>query len=174
MVRPSNATESGRAGRVPTAITMRSAVTVRTPLTPSMATCVLVDEPRLTEQQVDPVAGELAADHVDLAADHVLGACGQVADRDVRLEPVGLAVELALVQPGEVEDRLAERLGRDRPGVDADPTDHVALLDHGRTPTELGTGDGRLLPTRTGPDDEQVVVGHPLASLGDGITLRRK
>src|SRR5699024_3974704 len=37
--------------------------------------------------QLDPVADQLAADHVDLPADHVLGAGGQVGDGDLVLEP---------------------------------------------------------------------------------------
>ena len=42
-----------------------------------------------------------------------------VLDRDLVLEPIALAVDRALVEPGQVEDRLADRLRRDRPRVDA-------------------------------------------------------
>ena len=96
------------------------------------ATVCGVDEAAGAGEQGDVVAGQLAADDVDLPADHVLGAGGQVGDGDVVLDPVALAVQLALAEAGEVEHRLAQGLGRDGAGVDADPADHVAALDDGR------------------------------------------
>ena len=62
----------------------------------------------------------------------------QVGDGDVLLDPVALAVQLALVQPGQVEHRLAQRLGRDRAGVDADPADHVPRSTMADPAAELG------------------------------------
>ena len=92
IVRSSKSTLSGRAGRVPVAMTILSAVTLAVPpgavVDPDR---VLVVENRpVPADQRDPVAGELVADHVDLAADHVLGAGGQVGDGDVLLDPVAL------------------------------------------------------------------------------------
>ena len=121
---------------------------------------VRVDELRGADDQRDVVAGELVADDVDLPADHVLGAGGQVGDRDVVLDPVGLAVQLALVEAGQVEHGLAQGLRRDGAGVDADPADHVPALDDGRPVAELGGGDGGLLAGGPGPDDDHVVGVH--------------
>ena len=65
----------------------------------------------------DPVTGKLAAHHFHLTADHMGGTGGQVGDGDLVLDPVALPVYLALVHAGQVEDRLAQGLGRDRPCV---------------------------------------------------------
>ena len=77
------------------------------------------------------VAVQLGAYHIGLAGDHVLGARRQVGDRDVVLDLVARTVELALVGAGEVEHRLAQRLGRDRAGVHADAADHALAVDDG-------------------------------------------
>jgi hypothetical protein len=82
----------------------------------------------------DPVAGELVADDVALPADHVPGPGGQVGDGDLVLDPVRLPVDLPLVHAGEVEDGLAQGLGRDRAGVEADAADHVRALDDRHPP----------------------------------------
>ena len=72
-VRSSNSTLAGRAGRVPVAITILSAVAVRIRPTPS-STSTVCGSMKLpgAAQDRDPVPGQLAAHHVDLAADHVL------------------------------------------------------------------------------------------------------
>ena len=164
MVRSSNATLGGRAGRVPTAITMLSAVTVRSPAVAVVhLDRVRVGEPPGAGQDRHPVAGELAAHHVGLPADHVPGAVGQVGDGDLVLDPVALPVHLPLVQAGQVEHRLAHGLGRDRAGVQAHPADHVGLL-HDRYPAiQLGGRDRRFLPAGPRTDDNQVVIVHDLS-----------
>ena len=57
----------------------------------------------------------------------------QVLDGDVALDPVARAVQIAHVEAGQVDDGLAQRLGRDGAGVDADAAHHLAALDHGGT-----------------------------------------
>ena len=162
MVAPSNSTVAGRAGLVPVAMTMFSALISRSCAGDlAQGDGVVVDEPAGAGEQGDVVAGQLVADDVDLAADHVLGAGGQVGDGDVLLDPVTLPVQLALGEAGEIEHRLAQRLGGDGAGVDADPADHVAAVDDGHPAAELGRGDGGLLAAGTGSDDEHVEVGHP-------------
>ena len=121
---------------------------------------VRIREVRRSGDHRHPVTGELAAHHVDLPADHVLGAGGQVGDGDLVLDPVGLPVHLALIYAGEVEHRLPERLGRDRAGVQAHPADHVRPLHHGDLALQLGRGDRRLLPARPGPDHQQFTLVH--------------
>jgi hypothetical protein len=95
--------------------------------------------------------------HVDLAAD-VLGARQQVGDGDLFLDPVAGAVQLALAHAGQVEHRLAQRLGRDGAGVDADAAEHVAALDDRDRLAELGRRDRGLLAAGTGTDDDEVVA----------------
>ena len=133
---------------------------------------VLVDEPGGAAEQVDPVALQLRADHLLLAADDEVGAREQVLDGDVLLDPVALAVEPAHRVAGEVEDGLAQGLRRDRAGLRADAADHAAPFDDRDPPAELGGRDRRLLPARTRADDQQVVVvgrlGASRGALGDG------
>src|SRR5205823_14872057 len=76
------------------------------------------------------------------------------------LEPVPAPVDLGLPEPGQVEHRLAQRLGRDRAGLDAHPADHVAPLDQGDPAAELRPGDGSLLAAGAGSQDKQVIVVH--------------
>src|SRR6185437_2546434 len=121
---------------------------------------VRVDEVPGAGQVHDPVSGQLAAHHVDLAAHHVLGSCRQVRDGDLVLDPVALAVHLPLVKPGEVEDRLAQRLGRDRAGVQAHPADHVLALDDADPAAQLGRCDRGLLPARSRADHQYIEVVH--------------
>ena len=85
----------------------------------------------------------------------------EVVDRDLVLDPVALAVDLALGHAGQVEDGLAQRLGRDRARVHADAADHVPPLDDRRRA-------GRAWPPGSRPsgrrgrsrDDEVVVMRH--------------
>ena len=121
---------------------------------------VRVDELRGADEQRDVVARELVADDVDLPVDHMRRPGGQVGDRDVLLDPVGLAVQLALGQAGQVEHRLAQRLGRDGAGVDADAAHHVAAFDDRGPMAQLRRGDRRLLAGRSGTDDDHVVRVH--------------
>src|SRR5580700_7785946 len=113
---------------------------------------VRVEEAAGAGHDRDPVTGELAAYHVHLAADHVGGPLGQVGDGDLVLDPVALPVHLALVQAGQVQDRLAQRLGRDRARVQADAADHVLALDYRHPAVKLGRSDGGLLPAWTRSD----------------------
>src|SRR6185312_13097024 len=55
-----------------------------------------------------------------------------------------------------LEHRLAQRLGRDRPGVDGHAAEAVAALGDGDLPAELGGLDGGALTTRARADDEEV------------------
>jgi len=123
---------------------------------------VRVDEAAGAGHDRDPVAGQLAAHHVHLTADHVGGPGGQVGDGDLVLDPVALPVHLPLVQTGQVEDRLAQGLGRDRARVQAHTADHVLALDDRHPPLELRRSDGRLLATRPRADHQHVEVVHML------------
>ena len=121
---------------------------------------VLVDESGVADVQLDAVAHQLRAHHVDLLADDVLGARQQVSRGDLLLDAVAGAVELPLAHAGEVDDRLAQRLRRNRSGVDADPTEHASAFDHRDRLAELRGSDGGLLPTWPRPDDDEVVLLH--------------
>src|SRR5206468_481501 len=78
------------------------------------------------------------------------------------------AVQRALADAGEVQDRLAHRLGRDRAGVDADAADVVVALDEGDAAAELGGAEGGLLAGGAGADNHEVV-----GRWGHGSATRR-
>src|SRR5260370_16282442 len=74
------------------------------------------------------------------------------------LDAVTRAVELALSYASQVEHRLAQCLRRDRAGVGAHTAQHSAVFDHRYRFAEFGCGDGRLLSTGAGTDDDQVDI----------------
>ena len=73
-------------------------------------------------------------------------------------QAVAPAVDLALVEAGQVDDRLANRLRRDRARVDGDPAERARPLDERDSAAQLGRLDRRLLTRRPGADHEDVVV----------------
>jgi hypothetical protein len=119
-----------------------------------------IQEPGRPLDQRHAVAGELVTDHVGLPADHVPGPALQILDRDHVLHPIALAVDRSLVVAGQVQDGLAEGLGRDGPGDDAHAAELPALHDRGSAP-QLGRLDRGLLPGGPRSDDDQVVVVAP-------------
>ena len=113
----------------------------------------------VAEQQPDAVAAELLAHHLRLRADHPRGAVHQELDRRA-LAPFGVErvgdVERA---PGElVQHRHAQRLRRDRAGVDGDAAEALLALHDGDALAELGGLDGGLLAARARADDEEVEI----------------
>ena len=121
---------------------------------------VRVEEARGALEVLHVVAVQLGAHHLGLAGDHVVGARREVGDGDVLLHLVARAVELALVGAGEVEHRFAQRLRRDRAGVDADAADHALAVDDGDPPAQLRRSDGGALPAGAAADDEQLEFLH--------------
>src|SRR5205085_1220929 len=122
----------------------------------------VVDEGRRAVEERHAVPQQLVADHLPLALDDVARPRGEVRDRDLVLEPVVLAVDRALSDAGEVDDRLADRLRRDRPDVDAVPAHDRLPLHQSDLPPQLRRLDRSLLAGRPAPDDEQLVVeAHP-------------
>src|SRR5262249_4808783 len=119
---------------------------------------VRIDERRLRRENVDAVAHQLVPRDVDLVADHVIDPEQQIAHRDVLLDRVGGAVETALAVSRQPQRRLAQRLARDRSGVDADTADDGALLDDRHAFIELRRLDRGAMTGRTRTDDEQVVI----------------
>ena len=159
-VRPSNPTFDGRAGRVPVAITMWLGGDRQLAALVGDDDGVLVDETRRAVEELDPVARQLVLDDLVLPRDHLRGAPVEVRHRDVGLDAVALPVGLAVRQAGQVEDRLAKRLRRDRPGVDAYAADRGRAFDDRGALAQFRGRDGRLLPTRATANREQVVVEH--------------
>jgi hypothetical protein len=119
---------------------------------------VRVDEAGQPRDHLHPVAVQLCAHHLGLPPDDVLRAGHEVADGDLVLDPVALPVELALAHAGQVEHRLAQRLGRDRAGVETDAPDGLAPVDDGHPSPELRRRDRGALSARAGADHQEVIV----------------
>ena len=123
---------------------------------------VRIDESGVRLNDLDSVALKLVSGDVQLVLDDVLGAVEQVGHRDILFYRVRGAVDAALAESGKVKRRFAQRLTRDRAGVDAGATDHRLVLSNSRPLAELGGLDRGALPGRAGADDEEVVIviGH--------------
>ena len=123
---------------------------------------VLVPEAGAPVEERDAVPQQLVADDRPLLLDDVAGARGEVRDRDLVLQAVVLPVDRALPDPGEVDDRLPDRLRRDRPDVDAAPADDLAPLDERDLLPQLGRLNRSLLPSGPAANHEELVVeAHP-------------
>ena len=114
---------------------------------------VLVLERRRPVEQRHVVAEQLVADHGPLALDDVARSRGEVVHRDLVLQPVALAVDRPLAHPRQIEDRLTDRLRRDRAGVDELPPSSAGARQ-GDAPPQLRGLDRRLLSRRPGADDD--------------------
>ena len=104
---------------------------------------------------VNVVARELVADDVRLAMLTSADARAQVVHRDVVLDAIALPVDRPLHEAGQVEHRLAQRLGRDRPAEDAAAAE-LLVLDDGAAAAELGGLDRGLLTRRPAADRQEV------------------
>src|SRR6476646_11568142 len=119
-----------------------------------------IDETGLAVDHVDAVAGHLILDEGDLVRDHVVGAEGEVLDRDVGFHTIAGAVEIALSEAGQVEDGLAQGFAGNGAGMDANAADHLLPLDDADVFSELGGLNGGLLTGRPRANDQKVVVPH--------------
>ena len=107
------------------------------------------------------MAGEVLVDELPLRLDHRALAVHEVGDGDVGLHVVFDAVETALLESREEERGLAQRLGRNRPGVDGGAAGLRGALDEADALAEIGGLRGALLAGGAGTDDDQVeVFGH--------------
>src|SRR5579883_1853140 len=109
---------------------------------------------------LDRVAGELVLQHVDLVLQRHVKPAHQVAGADILFHPIGAAIEAALPPAGEIEDSLAESLGRDRAGMDGDAADFPALLDHQHGFAELCRLNGTPPPGGPAADHDEIVGAH--------------
>src|SRR6478609_7482280 len=119
-----------------------------------------IDETGRAADHVDAVAGHLILDDGDLVRDHVVGAEGEVLDRDVGFHTIAGAVEIALSEAGQVEDGLAQGFAGNGAGMDANAADHLLPLDDANVFSELGGLNRRLLTGRPRANDQKVVVRH--------------
>ena len=116
----------------------------------------------VAEEQADVVAAQLVAHDRRLGADDARRHVHQVLHRRA-LVLLGMDRVGHVQRPAGqlVEDRLAQRLGRDRAGVDRVAADAQPPLDDRDALAELGGLDRRRWPLGPGADDDEVEVHAP-------------
>src|SRR6516164_4564324 len=122
-----------------------------------------------SSDELDIVAHQLMAGHVELVLDHPVGAEQQILHRDVLFHGVGSAVEFSCAVPAKIERRLAQGLRRYSAEIDAASAEHRLSFDDRDLLIELRTLDCGALPGRPGANHQKIVVeslsGHPPAPL---------
>src|SRR4029077_15634188 len=121
------------------------------------------DRVRILETRAAPYDGDVVA--IELLLDDVALAPPHLGDARQELLQGGTArlhcVAGRLRGPcrlAEAQHRFAERLARDRTGVDAHATDDTTLLDDRGAEPELCSLDGGALPRRSASEAEEVEV----------------
>ncbi len=176
----SKGTPGGRSGELPVAIRIASAgepARARRS-SPPMRTSDLLrpDELGRAGDDGDAVAVEVARDLRDLLPGDRVQASHELAQAGVAIDVQGHAVEVAALEAGDVQRRLAQRLRRQRAGVHAGAADLARLLDERDLLAEVGGLHRALLARGTRADHHQVeplcVVRH--RSRFTGPSKRRK
>ena len=119
------------------------------------------DEASRPPDQLDTVALEMAANEVELVADHLLADEDQVGHRDVVFDPIALAEQPPVAGPRQMEDRLAERFGWDGARIDRGAAQDTVFLDDNRLLAELRRLNSGLLPGWARADHCAIEVPHP-------------
>jgi hypothetical protein len=118
---------------------------------------VVVDELGLAVDEPDVVAAELLAHDRGLGGDDARGPIHELPQHLVLGGLHARRVEHVERPLGQLlDDRLAQGLRRDRPGVDRDAAEAVPPLDHGDPLAELRGLDRRLLAARPGAHDDEI------------------
>jgi len=126
---------------------------------------VRIDEAGLSEDQIDAIARHLVLHDLNFVLDDVVGAKGEIFDRDRFFKAIFGSVQGALAKSRELQDRFAEGLARDGAGVGTDAADDFFAFDDADFFAELGGLDRSLLAGRPGPYDEKIVLSHQVSCL---------
>jgi len=125
------------------------------------ANAMRIDERRTGVEDVDVISQQLMACDVDFVVNDLIHAEQEIPHRDVLLDGIGRAVNAAFPIAGQPERRLAQRLARNRAGVDTDATDYRFLLHDRDALFQLRGLNRRPMTGRSRANDEEVVVvGH--------------
>ena len=119
-------------------------------------------------QHFDAVARELRANDVNFGFDDVLRAEGKIGHGDLILHAIVHAVDVLVVESGEVQDRLANRFARNRPCIDGRAAHDFELFNQRDALAELGCLNRRALACRPRTNDDEVVLFHGERSIEAG------
>jgi hypothetical protein len=121
---------------------------------------VRIREAGVTVQVLDRVPGDVLRDHLAQRAHDLLLAIHEVLDRELVLDLGVDAVQRVLVESGEVERGLAQRLGGHGAGVGAGAAGIGLALDDGDPLAEVRGLGGAFFAGRSGADHDQVEAIH--------------
>ena len=86
---------------------------------------VRIDEAGLSEDQIDAVARHLVLHDLNFVLDDVVGAKGEIFDRDRTFQAIFGSVQGALAEPRRYRTRFAEGFAGDGAGVGTDAADDL-------------------------------------------------
>src|SRR5271163_4789770 len=120
----------------------------------------------LRGEQLDIITHQLMASDVEFVIDYPVGPGQQILDCDVLLHRVGGAIKFSRAIAGQLENRLAQSLGRDCAEIDAASANNRFSLDDRDFLVELGALDGGTLTRRPRTDHQEIIIervlGHAL------------
>ena len=118
---------------------------------------VRVNERTLRVYCLHLVAEKVDAEHIDLLLHHVSGTYHEIAHGNVLLDRIGIAVNVALAEPGQVQHGLSQGFAGGA-GVDVNAAQHGQPFQYRYTLVEFRRLDCSPLAGRPRTDDNQVVV----------------
>src|SRR4029077_8325382 len=121
---------------------------------------VRINEAGFSMDQVDAVTRHLVLHNLNFVLDDVVGAKREIFDRDRLFQTIAGSVQVALAEPREIEDRLAEGFAGDGAGVGGDTADGCFALDDADGFAELGGLDRCFLAGGPTSYDKEIVLGH--------------
>src|SRR4029078_7798467 len=119
-----------------------------------------IEEPGLPINQIYAVARHLVLHDFNFLFDDVVGAKGEIFDRDGLFQAIGGSVDGALTEPRKIQDRFAERFAGGGAGISTDAADRFFALDDADFFAEFGGLDRSLLAGWPSPYDEEIILAH--------------
>src|SRR3984893_12372869 len=111
-------------------------------------------------QYFDAIARELRADNVDFGFDDMLRAERKIGHGDLILHAIVHAVDVLVVETGEMQHRFTNCLTGNCAGVDGRAADHLELLNESHVLAEFGGLDRSALACRPRTYNNEIVLFH--------------
>jgi len=124
-----------------------------------------VDEAGFPIDQIDAVARHLILHDFNLILDDVVGAKGEIFDRNRLFQAIFGPIQGALAKSCEIKNRFAEGFAGDGAGIGTDAANDFFALDDADFFAQLGRLNRSLLAGRPGPYDKKIVMGHEIYCL---------
>ena len=119
-----------------------------------------IEKARGAGDDVDAVARELGANHVDFCFDDVERAEGEIGHGDGFLHPVVDAINALVLIAGKMQDGFANGLAGNGAGVDGGAADDFEFFNQSGALAEFCGLDGGALACGSGTHDDEIVPFH--------------